>query len=78
MMEFHKPAPLLTVASPDLGQVAAALAGLLAELDHVAARCFRGDGHLGRGLFAIAEVHRQYHLKEEDDEKHEDTLICLN
>lgn len=53
----------LTVAPPDLGQVAAALAGLLAELHHVPARGLRSDGHLGGGLFPIAEVNRQYHLQ---------------
>lgn len=55
----------LTVASPDLGQVAAALTGLLAELHHVPARGLRSDGHLGGGLLPIAEVNRQYHLQEE-------------
>lgn len=54
----------LTVAPPDLGQVAAALAGLLAELHHVPARGLWSDGHLGGGLFPIAEVNRQYHLRE--------------
>lgn len=53
----------LTVASPDLSQVAAALAGLFAKLDDVAARRLGCDGDLGRGLLPIAEVHRQYHLK---------------
>lgn len=55
----------LTVASPHLGQMAAALAGLFTELDDIAARCFRGDGHLSHGLLPVAEVHRQYHLKGE-------------
>lgn len=57
--------PALTVASPDLSQVAAALTGLFAELNNIPARCLRGDGHLSHSLFPIAEVHRQYHLKEE-------------
>lgn len=56
---------VLTVASPDLSQVAATLARLFAELNDIAARCLRGDGHLSYSLFPIAEVHRQYHLKKE-------------
>lgn len=55
--------PALTVASPDLGQVAAAFAGLFAEFDHVPACCLGGDGHLSHSLFPIAEVHCQYHLR---------------
>lgn len=57
--------PALTVASPDLSQVAAALAGLFAELDDIPARRLGGDGHLSHSLFPIAEVHRQDHLREE-------------
>lgn len=55
--------PALTVASPDLGQVAAALARLFAEFHHVPACCLGGDGHLSHSLFPIAEVHCQYHLR---------------
>lgn len=44
--------------------MAAALTGLLAELHHVPARGFRSDGHLGGGLFPIAEINCQYHLQE--------------
>lgn len=54
----------LTVAPPDLSQVAAALTGLLAELHHVPAGGLRSDGHLSGGLLAIAEVNRQDHLQE--------------
>lgn len=66
LVDFHSGTQLqscLTVASPDLSQVTAALAGFFAELDDVAARRLRSDGHLGHSLFPIAEVHRQYHLK---------------
>ena len=59
----------LTVASPDLGQVAAALSRLLAELHHIAARGLGRDGDLSHGLLAVAEVHRQDHLEEEEEER---------
>lgn len=58
-LSFH----VLTIASPDLSQVAADLAGLFAELDDIAARRLRGDRHLGYSLFPITEVHSQDHLK---------------
>lgn len=53
---------LLTIAPPDLSQVAAALAGLFAELDDIPARRLGSDGHLSHGLFPITEVYCQYHL----------------
>ena len=59
----------LTVASPDLSQVAATLARLFTELDDIPARRLRGDGYLSHSLFPIAEVHRQYHLKEGKNKK---------
>lgn len=62
---YMKFEPALTVASPDLSQVAATLAGLFAELDDIPARRLGGDGHLSHSLFPVTEVHRQYHLKQE-------------
>lgn len=59
----HTFQPPLTVASPHLGEVAAAFAGLFAEFDDVPACCLGGDGHLSHSLFPIAEVHGQYHLR---------------
>lgn len=61
--------PALTVASPDLSQVAATLAGLFAELNDIPARRLGGDGHLSHSLFPVTEVHRQYHLKQEQKKK---------
>lgn len=58
--------PTLTVAPPDLGQVAAAFAGLFAEFDDVPACCLGGDGNLSHSLFPITEVHRQYHLRKKN------------
>lgn len=68
----------LTIASPHLGQMAAALAGLFTELDDIAARCFRGDGHLSHGLLPVTEVHRQYHLKGEGRQWGENWIQVLN
>ena len=42
--------------------MALALAGLLAQVHHISAYGFRGDGHLCEVLLVVAEVHREKHL----------------
>lgn len=65
--------PLLTRSTPHLGQVALCLSRLLAQLHHVPAQRLRGNGHLGKMLVIVTEVHCQEHLevKREDGGREE-------
>lgn len=53
----------LTVAVPDLGQVALPLAGFLAVLHHIGHPGCRRDGDLGERLLGVIQVNRQDHLR---------------